>query len=72
MKVVLKEYDGYFLIDLLPETIADAALLMRFGMNSTSDASSISTYASANRKIETSVSFRKRKRVASKVAAGKW
>ena len=61
MKIEVNEYDNTFDIDLEPETLAEAALLVRLGMNANAKAS-VHTYAFSKSGICSSVIVSKRKR----------
>lgn len=45
MKVLMHEEDDRFAFELEPETIAEAALLVRFGMNATKELKMVDTTA---------------------------
>ena len=45
MKVTVNEHQGCFGIDLAPETMAEAALLVRLGVNATAEIRTCSTKA---------------------------
>jgi hypothetical protein len=48
MKITFAEHAGCFAFDLVAETMADAALLTRFGMNRTNEVRSADAFANEN------------------------
>jgi len=62
MKITLTEHDGCFNLDFEAENLADAALLVRFGMNRTKEVQNGHTVANANGTITGYVNFGKNKR----------
>ena len=72
MKVNVNEHGGCFSINLEPETIAEAALLIRLGINGTKEVRSLSAYASGDNTISACVVIGKHKKPSSQVAKGKW
>lgn len=62
MKISLTEYDGSFSFDMTAETMADAALLTRFGMNSTKEIRYDSASANQNGTFEAGLVIAKIKR----------
>jgi hypothetical protein len=55
MKIEVIEYDGSFSIDMKPETVAEAAILVRLSLNATKELRSSSTDACRSGEIITSV-----------------
>lgn len=72
MKININEWDHVFEFDLTPETVAEAALLVRIGMNTTKEVSYISTNANKDGTITSGIALKKVKRVVSQVSRGKW
>ena len=48
MKITFTEHSGCFAFEMVAETMADAALLTRFGMNRTNEIRSGDTFVNAN------------------------
>lgn len=61
MKIRMIEHSGCFCLDLTAETMEDAALLARFGSNSTSEIRHRSTSAHADGNFTTALVFGKGK-----------
>lgn len=72
MKVELNEYGTCFEIALTPETLEDAAKLIRLGINGTREVRNVFAFASSDKTISGGVTIGKRKKPASKVVAGGW
>ena len=72
MKVTVQEHSACFGIELTPETIAEAALLIRLGINATKDVRSVSATAHADGSIYGSVVIGKRKQSRCAVKAGSY
>lgn len=61
MKITLTEHDGCFAFDLAAETLPDAALLTRLGMNATKEIRHASTNVSRDGRFEAGVVIAKHK-----------
>lgn len=61
MKVEFNAHDECFTIDLSPETVADAAALVRFGINATKELIDVSTIAYRDGTFTSFVQIGKRK-----------
>lgn len=72
VKVEVREYEGCFGIDLTPETIEEAALLIRLGINGTLELRSLNAAAHSSGRIDASLVIGKRKQQRANVKAGKW
>lgn len=72
MKVEINEYDHSFDFAFTPETIAEAALLVRMGMNANKDVVYVSTTVSRDGTIDGSLVLRKTKRPKVQVGRGRW
>lgn len=72
MKLTITEYNDDFTFDLTPETMAEAALLVRLGMNAIKTVKYVSTNANQDGAIYGSVAIAKSKRPVSQVGRGKW
>lgn len=62
MKAVFEEHDGCFAIHLTAESMEEAAVLVRFGMNRTDSINSCSTMVAKTGEFGTSVVLGKSKR----------
>lgn len=62
MKFTLLEHDGCFGFEIEPESIADAALLVRFALNATKEVRGIDTTAYSNGTFKTYLVLGKRKK----------
>jgi hypothetical protein len=62
MKATLVEEAGCFGINFLPETMADAALLVRFGTNATNEIRSLATCANGDGTFNTFIVFGKHRK----------
>jgi len=62
MKITLAEHDGCFAFNLEAETTADAALLVRFGMNRTEEIRSAGVQANRDGTFSGHLVFAKSKR----------
>jgi hypothetical protein len=67
MKVAIIEFDGCFAVELEAENMDDAAMLMRFGANTTKELRSVNVYAQKGGVFEGSVVFGKRKNASSRI-----
>ena len=67
MKITMQEYDGCFSFDMTAETLADAALLTRFGMNRTDEIKYGSTLANQNGTFEAGLAIGKSARADSTI-----
>ena len=61
MKVEVLEYEGCFSISISPETMAEAARLVRFGLNATKEVRSVDTIAYSDGTFSSHVVFGKRR-----------
>jgi hypothetical protein len=67
MKATLQEHDGCFSIEFEAESLADAALLVRFGVNRTKEVRHAGTDAHGDGTVTASVVFGKHRRFNSSV-----
>ena len=67
MKITMHEYEGCFSFELEAETLADAALLTRFGMNATRTVQYVSCNVNQGGKFEGGLVISKHKRANSDV-----
>lgn len=72
MKITISEYENVFSFDLTPETLAEAALLVRLGMNALKEVAYISTNVNQDGTIYGAMSVKKSKRPVCQVGRGKW
>lgn len=72
MKLIINEWDHVFEFDIQPETIAEAALLVRLAMNANKEVLYIGTCAHRDGTFSAGLTLRKAKRTASQVSRGKW
>ena len=71
MKVTFSEFDDTFHMDFEPETLEEAATLVRFGMNATKNIENLSTVA-MTKALSANLVISKSKRTSVVVAKGKW
>lgn len=71
MKAVLNEHGACFEIALEPETMDEAATIVRMGMNGTKDMHSVSASVYADKTVRGYLLFGQRKNSVSDVAPGK-
>lgn len=67
MKITLQEYDGCFSFDMEAETLKDAALLVRMGINATKEIRFLSAIAPSDGDFRGIVVIGKRKRPTAEV-----
>jgi hypothetical protein len=67
MKISLIEYEGCFSLDFNAETMADAALLTRFGMNRTNEIQTAGTQANRDGTFTGHLILKKSKRADSNI-----
>ena len=67
MKAELNEYNGCFEIALTPETIEDAAKIIRMAINGTKEVRSVNAYAYSSNAISGAVVIGKRKQSTSTI-----
>jgi hypothetical protein len=67
MKIDLIEYNGCFSLDLIPETVGDAARILRLAKNGIKEVRGINAHALKSDEILCSVVIGKRRRPDSKI-----
>jgi len=72
VKCEVTEYPGFFGVELTPETIEEAAVLIRLGMNATRELRYVGAAARSDKTIDASITIGKAKRGASAIARGKY
>ncbi len=69
MKATFSEYEFAVFIELEAETLEEAVLLARFGINKTKDTTSVGAYANKGGTMTAHVGIRKRKKSSSKIGS---